>query len=89
MRIALALAVVATSASAFAQELPAAAKSRVPLLCKQSSERVSGLTKICYYVCARSEGALTVTTYEPCPRWTPRWRLNRTGHFGPSGSTRQ
>jgi hypothetical protein len=32
---------------------------------------------------------MTVATYEPCPRWMSRWRLNRNGsHFGPSANAR-
>jgi hypothetical protein len=42
------------------------------MLRSKSGEKVSGLTKICYYSSAKSEGALTKTTYETCPRWTPR-----------------
>jgi hypothetical protein len=87
MRIVLALAFFTASASAIAEEAPRTAKpSRVPLLCTKSGEKVSGLTKICYYSCAKSEGAMTVTTYEACPHWTPRWRLKRT--FGPIENSR-
>jgi hypothetical protein len=83
MRIAFALVVFAMSAPAIAEDASRSAKpSRVPLLCTKSGEQVSGLTKICYYGCAKSEGALTVTAYEACPRWTPRWRLNRNSQFG-------
>jgi hypothetical protein len=91
MRIVLALAVFVTSASAsaIAEEAPRTVKpSRMAIICKKSSEKISGLTKICYYNCAGSEGALTVTTYEACPNWRPRWRLNRTGPFGPSAISR-
>jgi hypothetical protein len=85
MRIVLALAVFMASASAMAEEAPGTAKpSGMAIFCKKSGEHISGLTKICYYNCARSEGAIRVTTYEHCQRWTPRWRLNRTGPFGPS-----
>jgi ABC-type anion transport system duplicated permease subunit len=35
---------------------------------KKSGEQVSGLTKICYYNCARSAGAMTATKYEDFPR---------------------
>jgi hypothetical protein len=31
---------------------------------------------------------MTAKTYEPCPRRTLRWRLNRTGPFGPSETSR-
>jgi hypothetical protein len=89
MRIILALVALAAT-PAIAQGSPLTVKpSRVPFLCAESAEQISGLTKVCYYNCARSEGAMTVTTYEACPRWTPRWRLNRNGsHFGPSVNAR-
>ncbi len=89
MRIVLALAIFALSTPAIAEESPRAAKpARVTLFCKKSTERTSGLTRICYYDCGGREGAITARTYDPCPRWTPRWRLNRTGAFGPSGIPR-
>ena len=89
MRIVFALAAFTVSTSAIAEESPRAVKpSRVAIFCKKSAEQISGLTKICFYDCGGSEGATKVTTYEPCPRSTPRWRLNRTGPFGPSGISR-
>jgi hypothetical protein len=89
MRIALVLAVFAVSAPAIAEESAHTAKPpRTALICKKFSQRTSGLTRICYYDCGGSEGAVTTKTYEPCPRWMPRWRLNRTGQFGPSGVSR-
>lgn len=82
----LALTVFTVSASAIASESPDPAKPfKVAIVCTKSSQRASGLTKICYYDCAGSEGAITVKTYDACPRRTFRWRLNRTGPFGPSG----
>jgi len=86
MRIVLALAVLAALASlAFAEQLPPRGKPfRLPLLCNRSGEKISGLTKICYYSCARSEGARTAATYEACPPWTTRWQLNQTAQFGPN-----
>jgi hypothetical protein len=87
--IILALAVLTVSASAIAAEPPGTEKPfRVAMICTKSGQQTSGLTKICYYDCAGSEGAITVKTYEPCPRWKPHWRLNRTGPFGPSGLSR-
>jgi len=84
MRIVLALAVLAASSSALAKQSPLTGEPyRLPLLCNNSGEKISGLTKICYYSCAKSEGALTVTTYEACPRWTTRWQLKRNAQFGP------
>jgi hypothetical protein len=83
MRIVLALAVFTASISSIA-----IAEARVGLICTKSSQQTSGLTKICYYNCAGTEGAMTVQTYDPCPRWTPHWRLNRTGPFGPSANFR-
>jgi hypothetical protein len=83
------LALAAFTASAIAAESPDSSKPfSVAMVCTKSSQQTSGLTKICYYDCAGSEGAITVKTYEPCPRWKPRWRLNRTGPFGPSGISR-
>jgi hypothetical protein len=86
MRIVLALAVLAALASlAFAEQSPLTGEPfRLPLLCNKSGEKISGLTKICYYSCAHSEGGRTATTYEPCPRWTPRWQLNQAAQFGPN-----
>ena len=84
MRIILALAVLAASSSAFAEQSPLTGEPyRLPLLCNKSGEKISGLTKICYYSCAKSEGAMTATTYEGCPRWTTRWKLNRNAQLGP------
>jgi hypothetical protein len=89
MTIVLALAAVTVSASVIATESPGSVKSfAVAMVCKKSGQQTSGLTKICYYDCAGSEGATTVKTYEACPRWKPRWRLNRPGPFGPSGISR-
>jgi hypothetical protein len=89
MRSLLVLAAFAVSAPAFAEEPRHTAKSsRTALICKKFSEQTSGLTRICYYNCGGSEGAVTAKTYEPCPKWMPRWRLNRTGQFGPSGISR-
>jgi hypothetical protein len=59
--------------------------SRVTVLCTKSSERVvSGLTKICYFHCGKSERALKVTTYQACPRRPLRWQLNHNAAYGPS-----
>jgi hypothetical protein len=89
MRIVLALAVLAASSSAFAEQSPLAGKTyRLPLLCNKSGEKISGLTKICYYSCAKSEGAVTATMYEACPRWTAAWQLNRNAQFGPKEISR-
>jgi len=89
MRIVLVLAALAVSVPAIAEESPRPARpSRTSLICKKSSEQTSGLTRICYYDCRGSEGAMKARTYEPCPRWTPRWRLSRAGLFGPSGISR-
>jgi hypothetical protein len=89
MRIVLALVVLAASSSAFAEQSPLTPEPyRLPLLCNKSGEKISGLTKICYYSCARSEAAMTATMYEACPRWTARWNLNRNAQFGPNESSR-
>jgi hypothetical protein len=90
MKSVLALAVFVLPVCAMAEESSRTAKPpKVPIICTKSDEQVSGLTKICYYTCAKSEGAITVATYQACPRWTTRWRLNRSGHFGPSANPRQ
>ena len=87
--IILALTVFAMSASAITDEPPPDEKPfRVSVLCTKSSQKTSGLTKICYYDCGGTEGAMTAKTFEPCPRRTLRWRLNRTGPFGPSETSR-
>jgi hypothetical protein len=83
--IVLTLTIFTVSASAIAAESPPTAKPfRVAVVCNKSGEQTSGLTKVCYYDCAGSEGAIAVKAYDHCSRWTPRWRLNRTGQFGPS-----
>lgn len=87
--ITLALAAFTVSASAIAAGSPDFPRPvKVAMFCTKSGQQISGLTKICYYDCAGSEGAMTARTYEPCPRRTLRWRLNRTGSFGPSGIPR-
>ncbi len=54
MKIVLALAVFAASASAIAEEAPRTSKpSRVPFVCANSGEKVAGLNKICYYNCVK------------------------------------
>jgi hypothetical protein len=64
---------------------PEGKASRVTVLCTKSSERVvSGLTKICYFHCGKSERALKVTTYDACPRRALRWQLNHNAAYGPS-----
>jgi hypothetical protein len=89
MRIALALVFFAASASAMADQTPPTSKpSRVPLLCTNSGQKVTGLKKICYYSCTSSEGATIVPVYDACPRWKPQWRLNRNAQFGPSEKSR-
>jgi len=89
MRIVLALAVLTAASSAFAEPAPLAGESyRLPLLCNRSGEKISGLTKICYYRCTKSEGAMTAMMYEACPRWTTRWQLNRSAQFGPKENSR-
>ncbi len=37
------------------------------IICTKTSERRSGLNKICYYNCAGSEAAITVKSHELCP----------------------
>jgi hypothetical protein len=87
--IVLALTVFTMSASAIAAESTNTAKPfTVAMFCTKSGQKASGLTKICYYDCGGTEGALTTKTYEPCPRRTLRWRLNPTGPFGPSETSR-
>lgn len=89
MTIVLALAIVAVSTSAIAQEAPRTEKpSRIAIFCTNSGQQVSGLTKVCYYNCAGRERAMTTKGYESCPRWTPPWRLNRNSQFGPRKAPR-
>ena len=85
MTMALALAVVAMSASTIAQDAP---QTRVAIICTSSGEQLGGRTKICYYNCAKSEGAMTKAAYETCPAWEPSWRLNRNSQFGPRRKSR-
>jgi hypothetical protein len=84
--IVLALCVDAMSTPTVAKQSIAEGKSaRVTVVCTRSSEHVvSGLTKICYFRCGRSERALKVTTYEACPRRALRWQLNHNAAYGPS-----
>jgi hypothetical protein len=94
MTIFLAMAIFAASASAPvrdlpAQDAPALRPSTVSLICTTAGERVSGLTKVCYYKCGGKEGAFTTRLYEHCPSWTPRWRLNHNRQFGPSELSRK
>ena len=80
--IALAFAVFTMSAPAISPDT--AKPIRVAAICTKSGEQTSGLTKVCYYNCAKSEGAITVPPYEVCQAWKPHWRLNRTGQLGPN-----
>jgi hypothetical protein len=82
------MAVFAASTSAAVEDASAIKPSTVAIICTAAGARVSGLTKVCYYKCARSEGALTTRLYEHCPSWTPHWRLNQNRQFGPSGISR-
>jgi hypothetical protein len=84
--IILALSVCAMPTVTIAMQSAAEARSsRVTVLCTRSSERVvSGLTKICYFNCGKSERALKVTTYESCPHRALRWQLNHNAAYGPS-----
>jgi hypothetical protein len=67
------------------QSATEARSSRVTVLCTKSGERVvSGLTKICYFNCGKSERALQVTTYKPRPHRALRWQLNHDAAYGPS-----
>lgn len=84
MTIVLALAVVAASASTVTGDAPESLQpTRVAIFCSRTGEQLGGRTKICYYECARSEGAMTTAAYEACPRWEPSWRLNHNSQFGP------
>jgi hypothetical protein len=96
MTVALALAVFAASASVAAQDAQAIKPFPVAIVCTKSTEKVSsGLSKICYYRCAWSgardgvnASALTRKSYEHCPDWVPRWRLNHNRQYGPSANSR-
>jgi hypothetical protein len=82
----LALGISATPAATFAKQSGTEGRAaRATLLCTRSGERVvSGLTKICYFHCGKSERALKVTTYEACPHRALRWQLNHNAGYGPS-----
>ena len=96
MTIALAFAVFAASASVAAEDAQAIKPFPVAIVCTKSAEKVSsGLTKICYYRCTWSgardganASALTTRSYEHCPSWVPRWRLNHNRQYGPSATSR-
>jgi hypothetical protein len=89
MRTMLVMAIVMASASAVASEASRHAKpSRVAISCTKAGFKSAGLTKICYYDCGGSEAATTVDVYEPCARWTTRWRLKHNIQFGPRESSR-
>jgi hypothetical protein len=88
MTIVLALAVLTVSASAIEDAPQTVKPSRVSIMCTKSGEHLGGLTKVCYYSCAGSEGALKEPAYEACPGWTPRWRLNHNSQFGPNKKAR-
>jgi hypothetical protein len=84
MRAVLAFAIFAASAPAAAEETRGSKPTKMSMLCTKSSQQTSGLTKVCYYDCGGAEGAITVKLYDSCPGWTPRWRLNKAGQYGPS-----
>jgi hypothetical protein len=87
--IVLALTVFTVSASAIAAAAPDSAKPfAVSMICTKSSQQSSGLSKVCYYNCGETEGAMRVHIYDLCPHRMLHWRLNRTGSFGPSGVAR-
>jgi hypothetical protein len=89
MRTILVMAVVMASASAVASEARHHAKpSGTAIFCTKAGFKSAGLTKICYYDCGGSEAATTVDVYEPCARWTTRWRLKQNIQFGPRESSR-
>jgi hypothetical protein len=82
--IVLALAVLTVSTSAPMNEAsPLVTPVRLAVVCTKSGERLGGLTKVCYYDCARWEGAMKAAAYDTCPAWTPRWRLNHNSQYGP------
>jgi hypothetical protein len=81
------LALTVFTACAIAAEARDSAKPfTVNMICTKSSQQSSGLSKVCYYNCGETEGAMRVQIYDVCPL---RGRLNRTGSFGPSGVARQ
>ena len=65
MMIIPALTGLALSTSAGADSLPVTKPITVAMFCTQSSEQISGLTKVCYYRCGKSEGAMTAATMSP------------------------
>lgn len=42
-------------------------KQYAELVCFKTGEKTSGLNKICFYNCAGSEAAITVSSAELCP----------------------
>jgi hypothetical protein len=85
----LVMAIVMASASAVASEARHHAKpSGTAIFCTKAGFKSAGLTKICYYDCGGSEAATTVDVYEPCARWTTRWRLKHNIQFGSRESSR-
>jgi hypothetical protein len=83
----LALTVFSLSASSITAGPPETIEPlRISLVCTKSTQKTSGLTKICYYHCGGSEGAMTAKPFESCPHRILRWRLNRNAAFGPSAN---
>ena len=83
------LALTVFTACAIAAEARDSAKPfAVSMIFTKSSQQSSGLSKVCYYNCGETEGAMRVQIYDVCPHRMLHWRLNRTGSFGPSGVAR-
>jgi len=83
------MGVIVASAFTFAAEAHQHTKpSGAAFFCTKSGSKSAGLTKICYYDCGGSEAATTVDVYEPCARWTTRWRLKHNIQYGPRESAR-
>jgi len=49
------------------QQLDTSKQRYAELLCLKTGEKISGLNKICFYNCAGSEAAITVSSAELCP----------------------
>jgi hypothetical protein len=49
------------------QQLTTPKQRYAELVCFKTSEKISGLNKICFYNCVGSEAAITVSSAELCP----------------------
>jgi hypothetical protein len=57
----------AISTTAGAAEMNYSKPVRIAMTCFKDGEQVSGMNKICYYNCAGSQAAITVSSVSLCP----------------------